>query len=229
MKRFGSVLNLIVILSIALGMTVSISPVKPASAQVVPPAPKLRAVVDGMLDALPESGTVLTQEMALRKIDPTLRDLAKAGGEELIDVMVSYRGAPDISQFLTGMIQRPEIFPGLKYMFGQATADNLLKVAFQVDVVSVVDNRLQDRTPPLDADSSTAPDPAAALERLQYLQANELTYQEAQAKINGDVTGSGWFDVLDGHKSAKAWEKGFRGQGVIVGVVDAGVDFAHPD
>ena len=34
---------------------------------------------------------------------------------------------------------------------------------------------------------------------------------------------------MDGHKSSEAWKKGFEGNGVIVGVIDDGIDFAHPD
>ena len=51
------------------------------------------------------------------------------------------------------------------------------------------------------------------LDVLQQLRSNELTFKEAAAK-SGDLGASGWFDVLDGHKSRQAWNKGFTGKGV---------------
>ncbi len=40
---------------------------------------------------------------------------------------------------------------------------------------------------------------------------------------------AGWYDARDGHAAAEAWEMGYRGEGVTVGVLDNAVDFAHPD
>ena len=39
----------------------------------------------------------------------------------------------------------------------------------------------------------------------------------------------GWWDVGLGHEATEAWALGFKGEGVRVGVLDTGVDFAHPD
>ena len=40
---------------------------------------------------------------------------------------------------------------------------------------------------------------------------------------------AGWSDVLRGHRSALAWAKGWRGEGVRIGVSDTGVDFGTPE
>lgn len=39
----------------------------------------------------------------------------------------------------------------------------------------------------------------------------------------------GWYDVRRGHAAEEAWQLGYRGEGVKVGVLDYAVDFAHPD
>ncbi len=45
----------------------------------------------------------------------------------------------------------------------------------------------------------------------------------------GGVAGDGWFDARANHRSGLAWEKGWTGAGVRVGVTDTGVDFATPE
>jgi uncharacterized repeat protein (TIGR01451 family) len=229
MKKISSMLNIVLIFSLVFSLLSIGRSAQTAQAQFEPPTPKLRNVVNDMLDALPISGAATTQFAASQKIDPALRQAALEGGEDFVDIMVSYRGAPDLSKLITNPVIRPEIFPGMTYVFGQAKIGDILKMAFTPGVISIVDASLSDLERPFDADSKIPPDPEAVQERLQYLLENELTYQEAYLKVNGDVGGSGWFDVLDGHQSSKAWEKGFTGQGVIVGMVDDGVDFAHPD
>jgi len=69
-------------------------------------------------------------------------------------------------------------------------------------------------------------DETARRARLDAIRAIDVPFAEAPAP---EVMAEGWFDVLDGHKSSKAWEKGFTGQGVVVGVLDYGVDYSHPD
>ncbi|MCE7938397.1 MAG: hypothetical protein DYG90_07415 [Chloroflexi bacterium CFX6] len=46
---------------------------------------------------------------------------------------------------------------------------------------------------------------------------------------HGPAAADGWFDARDNHRSGLAWEKGWTGQGVRVGVADTGVDFATPE
>ncbi len=170
----------------------------------------------------------LAAGLAMSKIDPRLRDAAEQGGKESVDLYVSVLAGTDLSKYLSRMIVRPAVFGGVQNIYGQTTANNLLEIAQEPNVVALVavGGEMQDK--PYDPEIENAPDRATNLARLETLRANELTYAEAEALAN-DVDAEGWFDVLDGHKSSKAWEKGFTGEGVIVGVLDDGVDFGHPD
>lgn len=180
------------------------------------------------VDAVKEAET-LTPEQALSKIDPSLRDTAQQGGSEVVEVYVSVRPGTDLSRYLSNAIARPVVFGGLQYVFGQAPAGALVKIAEMPGVVSVVSSALSDRPLPFDPETKNAPNAAELKARLATLRANALTYPEAEARLHPEVGGQGWFDVLDGHKSSEAWKKGFEGNGVIVGVIDDGIDFGHPD
>jgi len=170
----------------------------------------------------------LSPELAMSKIDPLLREAAEKGGKDLVDLYVAVRPGTDLSEYLSRMIVRPAIFGGTQNIYGQTTASNLLKIAQEPSVLALVavGGEMQDK--PYDPEMEDAPDRADQLARLEALRANELTYAEAQAQA-GDVGPEGWFDVLDGHRSKDAWEKGFTGEGVVVGVLDDGIDFGHSD
>jgi len=171
----------------------------------------------------------VSPELAMSKIDPLLREAAEQGGKDLIDLYVSVKAGTDLSEYLSRMIVRPVIFGGTQNIYGQATASNLLKIAQEPNVLALVKVGTELRDTPYDPEAEDAPDNRAPnLARLEALRANELTYAEAEA-MAGDVSAQGWFDVLDGHKSNDAWEKGFTGDGVVVGVLDDGIDFGHPD
>lgn len=45
----------------------------------------------------------------------------------------------------------------------------------------------------------------------------------------GGAAPTGWMDVGSTHGSSDAWDAGYTGDGVLVGVADSGVDLAHPD
>jgi len=192
-----------------------------------PPPDRPQPPTNERLEAL-QRVEELSPELAMSKIDPRLRDAAEQGGKELVDLYVSVVAGTDLSKYMSRMIVRPAVFGGVQDIYGQTVASNLLKIAQEPNVVALVKVGGEMREKPYDPEVENAPDRAASLARLQSLRANELTYAEAQAKA-GDVGIKGWFDVLDGHKSAEAWKKGFTGEGVIVGVLDDGIDFGHPD
>ncbi|MDY7076243.1 MAG: S8 family serine peptidase [Chloroflexota bacterium] len=199
-----------------------------------PAAPALQEPPPGRPEPPTERGEEIqlaeevTPELALSKIDPLLREAAEMGGKDLIDLYVSVKAGTDLSQYMSRMYARPVIFGGTQNVYGQTAANNLLKIAQEPDVLALVAFGSEMREKPYDPEMESAPDLAAKLARIEALRANELTYAEAQAQA-GEVGAEGWFDVLDGHQSSDAWAKGFTGEGVIVGVLDDGIDFAHPD
>ncbi len=170
----------------------------------------------------------LAAGLAVSKIDPRLRDTAEQGGKEMIDLYVAVLEGTDLSQYMSRMIVRPVVFGGVQDVYGQTSADNLLKIAQDAGVVALVAIGGEMREKPYDPEEEDAPDWEPKLARLETLRANELTYAEASIRA-GDLEPQGWFDVQDGHKSSEAWAKGFTGEGVVVGLMDDGIDFGHPD
>jgi uncharacterized repeat protein (TIGR01451 family) len=225
-KRYGSLLNLFLALSMILAL-VTVPLAGNAAAQPPPPdTPKLLQNPSGMVAA--KMIEELSQKAAIEKIDPLLREAAQNGGKDYKDVLVSVKGSAMIEDFMIDVIARPSVFPGMSIYIGKVRAGDLLRLAQEPGVLSIADSSMKDLRPPADPEQAGAPDLAAKLTTLNQLRANELTYQEAQAKADS-LGAQGWFDVLDGHKSSEAWKKGFTGQDVIVGVIDDGIDFAHPD
>ena len=175
-----------------------------------------------------ERADEVSSELAISKIDPLLRDAAEKGGKEIVDLYVAVEEGTDLSDYMSRIIVRPALFGGTQNIYGQTAASNLLKIAREPRVLAVVKVGAEMEEKPYDPETEDAPERADLQARIEQLRASEVTYAEAQA-MAGDLGAEGWYDVLDGHKSKEAWEKGFTGEGVIVGVLDDGIDFAHPD
>ncbi|MBN1314476.1 MAG: S8 family serine peptidase [Anaerolineales bacterium] len=169
-----------------------------------------------------------SKDLALSKIDPLLLDAAQDGGKEMVDLYVSVQHGTDLSQYMKNMYVRPMIFGGTQNVYGQAAAGNLLKIAGVKGVVALVKVGAELEDMPYDIESEDATTRELDLSRLEELRANEVPWSETQAGREAEEV-EGWFDVRDGHQSKAAWNKGFTGEGVIVGVLDDGIDFAHPD
>jgi uncharacterized repeat protein (TIGR01451 family) len=186
-----------------------------------PPPPRPGITAESQLDEL-------IAATPMDKIDPSLRRVASTEENELIDVYVSTLRDVDLSTYLVDIIVRPEITTGIQYIFGKTRPSVLMKIATHPGVISIVDGSLKEYERPYDSDDMHAPDAETVAERIEFLRANEQTGAKILAPSDIDSI-SGWFDVQDGHKSRQAWDKGFTGEGVIVGVIDDGIDFAHPD
>lgn len=224
-KKAGSILNLVVAISMILTLF-AVQPGRNTARAQQPrpqqPPPELAAQLRNYLQKTEE----LSGDAAINKIDPSLHDKALARGKELIDVFVSISGSADLGKYLTNTIVRPVSVIGVHTVYGRILASDLIKLAQQPGVVSITDASLKTLEKPNGHD--TAPDKAAGLARLNDLKAKEVTYRDAQ-KTGGQLSPQDWFDVADGHKSSEAWKKGFKGNGVLLGVIDDGIDFGHPD
>jgi len=229
MKRTISILfNLAVAFSMLFAMF-AVQPASGASGPATlqaPPPPRPEAPLQAKVK--PQVVQEVDKDSALARIDPRLRELVASGVEQEVDVFVSMTGGLDLEKFFSTYIVRPSVFPDMVTVFGKTTTTKLMTIAMQPGVISVADGGLKELEKPFAKEVNNAPDQAALAARLEQLKANELTFAEAQAKST-DASAQGWFDVLDGHKSSNAWEKGFTGEGVIVAVIDDGVDFGHPD
>lgn len=145
------------------------------------------------------------------KIDPKLQAAAAAAAPTAVfDVIVYAKPGADLSRYLGRVLVRPYVLPnGAQAVFGQARAAQLNKLASLAEVAAITDLRFTGERP-------TIP---------------ELGPQRAAmtGPIRPVASVADWFDVLDVHKSKKAWDLGFTGEGVKVMVNDTGTDFAHPD
>lgn len=167
-------------------------------------------------------------EAALEKIAPSLRELAQAGGKESVPVAIEVKAGMDLSHYLSDYFVRPFVFRGNQIVYGTVQANDLLTLAAMAEVTAIGSN---ERNPgQMVADNpyqpAQEPDSTARQARLAVIRAVDVPFSEAPAR---EVNAEGWFEVLVGHKSSEAWKKGFTGDGVIVGVIDDGIDFGHPD
>ena len=219
------------LVSLTLVLTMAFSPILAAPVETIDAAPRSLQQEPTLPDRSTlvrtpdvEKVTEVPAEAVMEKIDPALREAAGAGGKELLSVYVSVTGDVGVSQYLTDVIERPAVFAGIRNIYGKVAASNLTKIAQQPNVLAIVAVGIEQEKPYY-PEQDVAVNRAA---RLDALRANEVPFTEA-ASASGDVGARGWFDVQDGHKSSAAWEKGFTGDGVVVGVLDDGIDFAHPD
>jgi len=171
------------------------------------------------------SGPESASAASLSKIAPTLRPVAKAGGDTLVDVQVFVAEGTDLSAYMETATVRTIL--GLTSVVGQVKAKYLMKVAGVDGVMAVLDPMPYDIPQPVEPALEKAVDVDAIHARVEAVKA--AGYPGAWEPESKDVEPMGWWDVTEGHKSAAAWAKGFTGEGVKVAVIDSGVDFAHPD
>jgi uncharacterized repeat protein (TIGR01451 family) len=215
--------NVIVVVAMLMAavMPLSASPISEAGTT----APAVRIGPDRDRSDEVQSVSEVTPEQAIDKIDPALRDAVAKSGHDLVSVYATVRAGADVSGYFVNMIRRPVVFGGTQNVYGQVAASDLVSLAKEVGVVAIFSTTgLRDK--PIDKEAQNAPTTMQRLQRLQTLRSQAVPYNPAQ--VDG-AEAKGWFDVQDGHKSAAAWAKGFTGDGVIVGVLDDGIDFGHPD
>lgn len=173
------------------------------------------------------AGPETSAASAMSKVAPTLRPVAKAGGETLVDVNVFVAAGTDVSGYMEKATVRTIV--DLTSVVGQVKAKNILKLASVSGVAAVLDPMPYAPPSPVDPDLATKREAAAEQIRARVEAVKAAGYPGAYKAQPDEVGAAGWWDVAEGHKSAAAWEKGFTGEGVKVAVIDSGVDFAHPD
>ena len=185
-----------------------------AAPQPQPPTPPFQRVITGT-------------DGAIEKIHPNLREAAQAGGDEWVpvNVFLTSGASPD---GITHLFDHPIVrtFLGLTSVVGKVRAEHLIKLAASDAVDVVLDP--QPYTPPprtLDPDM---------IQRLARAQQNIRARLEDRPiprapRPDNDTGIEGWWDITKGHRSSYAWKNGYTGDGVMVAVIDSGVDFSHPD
>ena len=206
-----------------------------------------------------ESPTVQTSADAVltSRLDSTLRPVAAAGRAATVEVMVFVRhgsGAPQ--QLLDPVRIKLAADNDTDIWVGKVSGTDMTKLATASDVRYIEDNRAIDPpwlpdTPSLDTPQTRA---AAAKASANIAAANAAGIPKRWIKsfdkqgnlvspasrsdsrthasrlpASGGLAPTGWMDVRSTHRSSTAWAEGYTGKGVLVGVADTGVDFAHPD
>jgi len=163
------------------------------------------------------------------KVQPQLREAASAAASDAeIQVVLHVRAGTDVSRYMTWSLTRPFVGPsGEQAVIGGVRAGNLAKLS-SVDGVSTIRLAENPFAPPKPIEARQPVSAEKIQQRLASVRAN-YSAVEGVPDRSGNVSITGWFDVLDNHKSAAAWANGFTGAGVKAMVNDSGVDFCHPD
>jgi len=147
-------------------------------------------------------------EKALAKIQSSLRELAVAGGSELVEVNIATVDPNQVFDVLRcymdlGLIGKEKaVVDELVTLVLKVPAASLIKLAALPSVSYVLKYETHVPMPPPDSDIvGTRPD------------------------MTEPMT---WFAV-NTHGAKAAWAKGYTGTGIKVAVIDTGVDFANPD
>jgi len=149
-------------------------------------------------------------EKALSKIQPSLRELAVAGGSELVKVTIATVDPNQVFNMLRnymnlGLVGKEKVAPLDEpvTLTLSVPAQSLVKLASLPSVGYVLKYTLPEPLPP--------PDPDVV-----------------GMKPNKGAEPATWF-AINTHGASAAWAKGYTGTGIKVAVIDTGVDFANPD
>lgn len=196
-------------------------------------AASLAQITSGGSGLARERGTIITtgSQGGLARLHPALRDAARATPDASVIVHAYIKAGTDLSELMPDALQRAWASPtGLTIATGTVSARNLAKLANLPGVVAI-DPMAGGYTPagvmPM-AELQAAPKPDAELRASMTarIQSGERSNEQLGAR---DVQPAGWYDVLNTHHSAAAWEMGYTGAGVKVMANDSGIDFTHPD
>ncbi|MEZ4523051.1 MAG: hypothetical protein R3A46_15645 [Thermomicrobiales bacterium] len=164
------------------------------------------------------------------RLNPVLVERARQTPDASITVHAYVMEGTDLSAYMPDALQRRWVSPdGLTITTGTVRARNLEKLASVPGVISV--DPMTGAYAPASLPQSelqAAPQPNAELRasmtaRIQSGERNNTPGGQSSASPNG------WYDVLNTHHSAEAWDLGYTGAGVKAMVNDSGVDFTNPD
>lgn len=172
-----------------------------------------------------------TSDAAMSKLHPLLRERMQVSPDATIDVHAFARVGTDLSSVMRNTVVRANIGSlGYTTVTGQVRARNLLKLASSAGVEAVMP--MEGAYTPATDDYTTEP-PTLPGADVQAKMRERIAAGSGVSAATSQATAApeprGWYDVLDNHNSAEAWDKGYTGAGVKVMVNDSGVDFAHPD
>jgi hypothetical protein len=186
----------------------------------------------GKSDAQP-AAVVTASDAAKDKLHPKLAEKVESGSNETVKVFVTVEGsaAPAADTLEDAKVAQSG---GVALVVGEIPVQQLPKLAGRKGVVGVGPIDLALTGKPLgspDPQVNPSFDKQKVNEALQGLYRREVPYEKARAPRGSNFEELKKLAVLDAktHNFAEAWNAGFTGKGVTVGVLDGGTDFGHPD
>ncbi len=159
-----------------------------------------------------------------------LYELAKAGGAETVEINLVVDEGTDVSKWVSDAIVRRPV-AGMVGITGRVKANALGKVAAQPGVLSirplVVERQTMRPVPP----EASAPALERGAKGLLGAAAPRLKLERADlsAGASSAAASPSSYIGVDVLGARAAWGLGYTGQGAIVGHLDDGCDFGHPD
>src|SRR5262245_60370014 len=183
-------------------------------------------------DRRPDRVTTKT-DAAKAKLHPSLQRQVDSGKTAETYVFVTVAGDTKPAEALLDNARVADS-GGAALVVGKIAIQALPKLAGARGVVSVspIDFRQTGRplgTP--DPDLTKIPTKAALEAAISAQQAKEVPYPQAPQPKGSNFDELKDLKILDAktHNFTEAWDAGFTGDGVTVGVLDGGTDFGHPD
>jgi uncharacterized repeat protein (TIGR01451 family) len=250
-------LNLVTLMAMVAGLFSATA--QPASATPAPAIPESTDHVASSSSPVDVTeAEAVPQDEALQKLHPDLRELAQSASpkipskmsiqaspdQESIPVRVVAEEGTDLTSYFVDekVYGRPPIGKGeekIQMFIGFVKPTALIKIASLAKVEMlfpvVMERNAQPDNYPID-DPVEPPEPQdweTLREESQALSESAPDWDEAKAFGDGrtQIQPMDWFEVTpEGpHKAKAAWDRGYRGEGVKVAVLDDGIDPAHPD
>jgi hypothetical protein len=176
---------------------------------------------------------VSASDAARGKLHPKLRKQVESGSTKRIHVFATVAGTPDgAAAHLDDAYVAFSNGAGL--VLGTIGVQALPKLAGAAGVVGVGPIEFEQSGRPLgipDPEVGKKPTGTVLDQALRGLYRNEVPYSSAPPLQGSNFEELKDLAVLDAktHNFAEAWEAGYTGSGVTVGVLDGGTDFGHPD
>lgn len=189
------------------------------------------AQTDETSDPPASDATVSADRAARDKLHPRLREQTTSPRTRLVAVTVEDDADEAASLFERSRVTTND---GVGLVLGLARGTSLLKIASLRGVVSITPIELRQTGRPLgtpDEDLQQAFDPQALRAAVEGQRGDRPRGGEPEpASSNFDeILARAPFADGSTHGIHEAWQAGYTGAGVRVGVLDGGTDFGHPD
>lgn len=208
----------------------------------------------GVMPIAPRGEVTTASDAALRKLSPDLREavagasgpsMMRAAADDTFLIFALIKPGTAVGPYMDKFVVSRR-FGELQWVTGHVRAGNLLKLASVAGVQSVTSTAAYQPLPAPGLDELTGAQPPLSAARVDELLAEGGPRAVLQASAAGQHALSGiapsgsapatttprapsTIKVADIHRATEAHAAGYTGEGVVVAVVDSGVDFANPE